>query len=594
MGASRGWEEAMVDLVKLRTAIARNRRKLEPFRQNRLMAVKEYVGRYYSDNGSRYRVPVNMINLALNIIARQLAASSPQVLVHTPVQNLKSTAMAFELAINHLLREIHFDKTLRSAVLNALFGMGIVKVGLTGGKRVKLGGEWHEIGQPFAENVSLDDWVMDMSASRWEQVQFMGNRYRVALVDLQESGLFNKDMINKLEANYRSVYNEGTGDERTQSLQDDEYNYDEIEPQVDLWDIWIPRERRMITIPVDLELERPLREVEWEGPEIGPYHILSMGEVPDNVMPLAPVAQMMDLHLLINALYEKLGRQAERQKTILGITAGGDGDAVRIRDAKDGDIIRMDSPDRAKEYSFGGVDNVTLAFAIQCKDLFSYLAGNLDALGGLSPMAETLGQDQLIAANASKQIMYMQDVTVHFSKQVIRSLAWYLFTDPLIDLPLIKRVPDTDIEIPVRFSAEEIEGDFLDYNFEIEAYSLQDRTPQQRLQTIYQLFTQFIIPIYPYLSEQGIGINFEALLKKIGQYSIMPELNEFLVYQQPMMPEREAVGSPPRKSPITSRTYTRVNRSAGTVMGNDYALSQLLMGGGVNEDQMKAILGGVS
>lgn len=54
----------------------------------------------------------------------------------------------------------------------------------------------------------------------------------------------------------------------------------------------------------------PIRIVDWEGPESGPFCILGFSEVPDQTMPLAPAATWYDLHNMINVLYRKMRRQA--------------------------------------------------------------------------------------------------------------------------------------------------------------------------------------------------------------------------------------------------------------------------------------------
>lgn len=57
-----------------------------------------------------------------------------------------------------------------------------------------------------------------------------------------------------------------------------------------------------------------------------------------------------------------------------------------IISSNDGETLRLDNPDRAREYRFGGIDQPSLAFLLQVKDLFVYLGGNLDSLGGLALM----------------------------------------------------------------------------------------------------------------------------------------------------------------------------------------------------------------
>lgn len=575
-------------LSKLRQAIGYSRRQLQPFRQQRYEVIRQYVGYHYSDDGASDRVPVNLLELAINIYTQQMAARVPQVLVNTSFRQLRPMAANFELAINQLLKEIRFGETIRLAVIDALFSLGIIKTGLERRASVEIAGYLHDVGQPFADIISLDNWVHDTTATRLEQCQFMGDRYRLPLELVKESKAFKN--TDNLQATVKTAYNED-GDSKAESISHgSQVDPDEYKEHVELWDIWLPYENLLITIPAEGE-SKPLRVIDWDGPETGPYHLLSFSPVPGNIMPLAPSALWMDLHDLANRMFRKLGRQAERQKTVLGVQSGAEDDGSRIIKANDGEALRMDNPDRAREYRFGGIDQPSLAFLLQVKDLFVYLGGNLDSLGGLSPMADTLGQDQLLAQNASKRVADMQDRVISFTKDVINSLGFYLWTDPLINLPLTKRVPGMEeLSVATTFDAESREGDFLNYNIEIEPYSMQHQSPQMKLQALVQVFQQFIAPFAPMMAEQGIGINFEALLNTIGKYANVNELNEILEFTQPSgMYDKPMVGQPPQKMGTTRHISERVNRPGATRSGKDAALMQTLLGGNPQAAEMAAI-----
>ena len=578
------------DLQKLNQAISFGRRKLEPFRKRKYEIVQQLVGNRYGDHGSTKAVPINLIELATNIFTRQLAANAPRALVSTAHMELKPMAMNLELAMNHLIEEIDLGRTLRLSVIDSLFSMGIIKVGLNRTGSVEINGVKHDVGQPFADTVTLDDWVHDPAAKLMERCQFMGNRYRVPLDVAREMPSFNKKARDELQATPRTGHNEA-GDEREEThSQGHATDPDEYKQYVELWDIWLPQEGLVVTIPVDGDRPRPLRVVEWDGPEHGPYHILSFSPVPGNTYPLPPAAMWFDLHDLANRLWNKLGRQAGRQKTILGVMGGAEGDAKRVIEANDGETIRMDNPDRVNEFKFGGIDPSNLAFALQVMDKASYLWGNLDALGGLSPQAETLGQDQMLIQNASKRVADMQDRTIEYARNIMRDLGWYMWQDPLIELPLVKRVPGTDVEIPVTWTPEQREGDFMDYNLNIEPYSMQHSSPGLRLQTLMGMVQSILLPAMPMLEQQGIHVDFEALLKLIAKFSNLPELEEILVFSgEPSYdpgPVQTRRGGMPAQ---TTRRYERVNRPGATRSGKEAALMQTLLGGRAQPSEMASI-----
>ena len=116
-------------LKRLRESIEYARRKLLPFREKRYDMIRQYVGRNYSDNGADARVPVNLLEMLINIYQRQLAARSPQVLVTTDKMVLKPEAVSIELRLNQRLKEIRFGRSMRRVVLDALVSIGVMRVG---------------------------------------------------------------------------------------------------------------------------------------------------------------------------------------------------------------------------------------------------------------------------------------------------------------------------------------------------------------------------------------------------------------------------------------------------------------------------------
>lgn len=586
---------------RLRRAVRCSYDKLKPFREHRLAAIKQYVGNHYSENGTNTRVPLNLIEQAVSIYLRQLAARAPRALCTTRYPEIRPHAKLLEQAINRLIEEIQFEKTLKSAVVNAMFSVGIIKVGLEPAYEAEIDGVLHDIGQPYADNIDLDDFVYDTAARTWEQVQFCGNGYKVPLEFAKQCDLFDPEVRAQLKPSYGGGFedetacedkaeNTGTGEKKES---DDSY-----EQCVELWDIYLPRENKMLTISKAQSQLKPLREIEWHGPECGPYILLGFSEVPNNVMPLPPAALWQDMHELVNQLWRKLGRQALRQKTVTFVQKGqGEKDGTVVVNAEDGQAVGVDNPQNVREAKYGGPDNVNLAFALQAKDLFSSMAGNLEILGGLSPQSETLGQDNLLNANASKRISEMQDRTIQFAREVIRALAWYLWYDPLIELPLTKRVDGTDINVPVDFTPEDREGEYLDYNIDIQPYSMQDMTPSARLAAINQVLQTVgsLLPIMPMLQQSGYMLNVDALLRTYNKYANIPELEEIVTsLMLDMMPDQQPqpVGQPPTKMqpPVTTRRYERVNRPGATTQGKDAAMAQLLMGGNPQDSEKAAMM----
>lgn len=586
------------DMRKLREAINWSRERLQPFREHRLEALRQYVGANYSEGGASNLVPVNMIEFGINTLVRHLVASNPRVLVTTPYRKLKPTALDLELALNYLLEQIDFQRTMRQQVYEALFSIGIVKVGLEPFSTVEIDGFRHDVGQPYVDVVPLDDWVHDMTARRYEAVQFAGHKYRVPLEWAQANHRWDRVARRNLKAVAIRTFNE-EGDEGDDALIAEDTSYDDqLYEETEIWFIWLPQPNLIVEFASEEARGgdgktgwRPLSIRPWDGPENGPFHLLNFFDVPSQSIGLSYTQIMLDLHMLINNLFRKAGRQAERQKTVTGVRGTATDDGERILEANDGDMIRLDDPNAVREFRFGGADQGTLGMVVMARDWFNRMSGNLDLLSGISAMSDTATQDTMLNQNASKRVADMSDRFVKNVSRIVRDLAWYLFTDPLIEIPIVKRIPGLeDIEIPSSFGPKEREGEFLDYNIRIEPYSMQYRPPSARLRTMMEVFQNFVMPYLQLMQQQGIAIDFPRLLKTIARYADLPEIDDILIFTGANPYAREPIGDMPAKVAQTVRRYERVNRPAASPQGFDQQLMAKMFSMGQQPAQ-QAVLG---
>lgn len=557
----------MVKASRLSSAIEWSRLRMQPFRERRMSAIRQYLGAHYGTAGER--MPLNMIELAIGIFRRELAARNPGVIVRSRSRELKPVARKMELAINHVLKEMDLARTLQEVVFDSIFSMGVVKIGVTETDGAR--GFRHDADLPFVDPVLLDDLVLDMRASRWEAQQFMGNRYVLPFDVAKKSKLYN---LRGLSPTRPTPWNE-TGDSRqsvlsTQGLMDEDA---ELMPTIELWDIWIPLEGKICTYAADdsgkIVCDRPVREVDWDGPEEGPYVALSLGELSGNLMPVPPINNLIDLNEAINRSFRKLVRQVDRAKSVTMVAGGADEDGNRLVNCDDGDVIRVDRPEAIQQVNFGGVDQMTLAFTLQMRDIFSYMAGNLDAMGGLSQSAGTLGQEQIIQASSSQKIRDYQSRMLGFTRRIVRQVASYVFHDPDTRWQIMMPLAERGIEVPLEFTPEEREeDDFLEMEFDIAPASMQDPSNVQRVEMMSKVVTQYLAPLMPAMQAQGTTIDVSAFIREMADLTNTPELKDLVVpaqlAQESVMrnAQGEGVGATPKPS-MTTRRYERVNKSTG-------------------------------
>jgi hypothetical protein len=566
---------------RLVTAFDHSRRKLQTFRERRLSMIRQFVGGAWSDGGAPDKVPVNFLEMALGIYRRQVAARAPRVMVRSKNGDNIPFADDLEIALNISIDDIRFDDTMRRWVLEAMFGMGVLKVGLAPSDQKEIFGFTHDPGQPFADVVDFEDFVFDITAKRWDQVQFCGNRYALPLDAVRDLKMFKGANLSKYE---RRTSNE-QGDEKVSNLVDDGGSYGEetYMDLVELWDIWLPYENIVATFQAGpdggIETRNPIRVVDWEGPEGGPYHLLSFGDVPGQIMPLPPAALMIDLHELGNRVFRKLGRQADRQKTVTLIASGNQEDGRRLTDANDGDAISVDRPEATKEVRYGGVDQAALAFFQQLRQLTSYFGGNLETLGGLNNATNTASQEQLVKSQATMRIADMQERATDAATRVIKAIAYYMWTDPVRTYRVPKKIPASDMVIISDLKPERRNGEFPDYAIEIIPFSMQSRTPTERMQTLTQIMQTFIVPMAPLLQQRGLVPDIEGFLKMSAELSGTPEVVDLVtkvepeeLMQGPPSPQGAGGGRPAN----TTRNYVRADRGQDSLSQQDQAIASMM------------------
>lgn len=575
-------------LTRLAAEVYSSFAALKPFRRRRTDFLRQLAGFYYGDATGSKETYVNLIDMADVIISSHLAANSPRVLVSTISDDLRGAAVRVGLAINRTLVDVNFEQLAQRIVRDAFYGIGVSKIGLAEGAEVEIDGRVIDNGELFIDTIDLEDWVHDMNARRPDPgaMRFLGHRYRMPLEIARNFPAFNPELRARLVADDPGPGGrDDSEDARSLSQSDRMDESDRLVPMTSLFEIFLPHYQLLVTFADNADEAGSFSGTDqdalwvrpWNGPAAGPYRLLSFSDLPSNAMPVPPCAHWRALHGLANSLFRKMARQAERTKTITGVPKTEQKAGDDILHAEDGDMITVDAPDRIKQFTTGGVEPRTAALFLQVKDLFGWSAGNLDLLGGLGPQSDTATQDSLLNRNASQRIRKMTRCVTAWARGAIRDLAWYLWYDPLIDLPLNYRIGEANI--PMRFNAAARKGRFLDYNFEIVPFSMAEQSPEQIVQQLQGIVQQVLMPMAPLMAQQGIAINVQGLLNVFARYlGREAEFGEILSFMSPQQMELtvNTPGDAPAKASATSRTYTRVNRPGATTQGKDAAMMQML------------------
>ena len=563
--------------------IAVSEKALTPFREQDVELVRKYVGKHYGSEGSQENRPINMIETGVNTYQRFISANNTQVMVDSDQEQLLPEALNLELVMNNELRRIAFDESCNEVGMGALFRMGIMEVGITTDDTPPDGkGNLHDPGHVFTDNVPFSEAFFDMKAKNWEQMRYVGHNYPAPLDWIRENRQFDKSAREKVTAG-RELGNQETN---LQSISG-EYQLDESEFDGNAWlkQVFLPRHQLLLT----LHRETVLRTVSWKGPERGPYHKLVYGKVPGNLIPQGIIPLWHDLDDIANRTFCKLADQIERRKTILGVPLANKDDGTKVTNANDGDAVPMDDPKSCQEFAFGGADKDSMAAVMWIKSLWDYFSGNMTALGGLGAMSRTVGQDKLIAGSSSGRIDDMRDRMMYFKQCVLEDVAFWIWSDPVRDYPIVKPVASTEFNVRTVWSPENRMGSISDYHIRVNPFTEKNMTPEERAQGLVEFVVNVLPQLMPAMQQQGIALDTEFIIKELARCTNNPALGRSVIYLNGEQLGRS--GEPASMPNNTTRTYERVSRPQPSQIGRDNALMQHFFDGSANADQMGQVAG---
>lgn len=581
---------------RLLKAVKSSRDALEPFRRTRKELIKDYVGSWYTEGGARHKTLVNLMNQTARIYTVALAANNPQVLVSTPRVDNIPFARRFEVNLNKLIGDMALDQTFQMIVLDAFFciGCGVVMMRDTDtrfhGLLESEEDVWLDPGEPWLNRVSLDDLILDVSAKELSKMRYCGHRYRADYEKVMDEPGYSKKVKDKLKPTNRQ-HHDSTGAARDIASDYGSAEDDDLKDMVWLQDIWIAENRSIVTMACDQDLP-PLIERDWIGSQAGPYKFLSLGNVPDNVIPASPAVNLKCLHDLQNRLHRRMEKDSDAHRIVNVYHPSGADDAEKIRTAERNSWVSSNDPSRISQIEVGGIDQRDMAFATFIQDEYDRLAGNLQAMGGLGQQAATLGQEELIHGQQSRMESDMRMAVVNFASECILDLGRLMWEDQTLELQSSIPIGNSGINVSSNWTPGWRVGSFEDYEFRVEPYSMVFKTPEQKLQELFQVLQQ-IAPLWPMFQASGATLDAQAIVEEIARLKNRPEFKRFITFAVPA----EMLGGDQntvRQSPVTSRETIRKNvPTGGTADARSSAMIQSLLGGKSSQvnGQMKAAMG---
>ncbi len=532
-------------------------------------SLRQYAGRFYGTLSTNEPTanPINLIYQAATTLIPNLVYREPKAQVGSRFVSYRDYAAIGELALNHLAEKINVRMTMRQVILDAIFMAGFVKIGLgVSGQTLQIDEFIYDVGEPYCLRISPNDMILGPLAETWNEQRLIGNKFRIDRASAEDSGMYDPDVLRMVSTRQSSMMEArdmsgGYASETGQAIQ--------LAETIELVELWLPEEQAIVTLPWNPNGEvvpTELRRVEHEGPQEGPYKMLGFSFVPDNILPVAPAMIWHDLHIYANRIARKIVRQAERQKSILAYQASSWQDAQDIVNASDGESVLVEDVNGVKAIEYGGVSEEGYRYLDWAKQQFSEMAMNIDLLSGVRSDENTATQAEMLQSNSTIRLNDMQNMIYDFTGECFKQLFFYLHTDPLIELPLIRR--RQGLEEQVVYTPEMRRGEWLDYNIKIRPYSMSKQDPNMKVRRLME-FCSSIIPSFAQAYQLlGPAFNIENAINIAGREMGIEDLDEIinsqaLQQQLGQMQQALEMGLPPDPKVFGAIMGTRGQEQVG-------------------------------
>ncbi len=533
-----------------------------------------YASGYFDKRLARSHM-INLTDRGISTIVPFLVEGNPKILVESIVPNMRPSARRTQLALNFLIEKMNLAENvfIPAAVLSMVSGVA-TRTFSEYDRLVTLDDEEIRLGTPKVIVIEPSDYIGDPAARTRTDFVIEGDIYRLP-TDYARDIFDHADEINpsgKLISKFSAEKISAHG-----------FNWNKLNLRdySIFMDLYIKDEGIIVTIMPFGNKPVRLRTVEYDGPGDGPYDYLGYKYFPGCPICLPPAWAWNDLDYSMNVLAKTAREQAEAQKNVIVAEPGAKEAAKKILKASNMDVITTKNVKDIKTLVFGGVNPDNYKWMEFAEMEFTKTGVNPDVLGGRGAQAPTLGQEQLVYRNASRIINNMYNRFENFMTSVINKLAYYVWTDPTVYIPVISQVPGLG-EVPIVFSQADKVGDFYDFIFNLKPYSSQRTSPELLYQKLMQFMGSWVLPTAQIAAAQGAQLDIVTATQTLADYAGFDNFDQIyktVIPQEPgpvpysMMPTQGSKEQRPKAGKAAGQTDDKLGASEPSRMANSQQAS---------------------
>ncbi len=495
-------------------------KKQEPGLEKRQKLLALWASGFYDKSYGRQHL-INLIDRGVFTIVPYLVEGNPKVMVETNIGNLRPYAFTSQLALNFIIDKMNLaERVLIPAAINSMFGAGITRTFTEYDRVINLDDDVIRYGNHVVRVIDDADYIGDVAAKTRDDFIIEGDVYKLPTE-------YAKDLYHKY-ADDICADGRLTVDYHPEKIANGEWDINKLSLReyTTFVDIYFYDENVTRTIMPYGKKAEFLYEVEEDGPGRSPYDFLGYKFFPGATYPIPPAWAWHDLDVTMNILANTAREQAESQKDILFVPPGHKSFGKQITTARNLDVIEQATAGEVKKESLGGVNTDNYNWMNFAELAFTKTGANPDVLAGRGAQAPTLGQEQLVHANASRIVNNMYTRWHGFMTSILNKIAWKIWTDPTVYVPLIHHVPGVG-DLPKIFSSADRVGDFYDFVFKIQLYSAQRTSPDLMYQKLMGFMSQWVLPTYQFASQQGAELDVPTVTRIMSDYLGFEHFNQW-------------------------------------------------------------------
>jgi len=432
---------------------------------------------------------------------------------------------------------------------------------------------------PRMYRIPPDMLIVDPSAAHIDECAYIADIYLVPLNEAQSHEGFIPEQAEKL-TEYRDTTSTGIS-----SLPDGQSAVEMYaEPMTRLIDVYIAKKGKIYTWPCPNDEFRNIGSEDPVGERdmpINPYTLLSLTQMPGQLLEISRLRSLRGLHLVSNEMLTKGIEQARASQRNPVAPLGAEQDMDTALTAGDNNPIFLEDKDKLGMFQIPGPDASILNLGNAAAKMFSSEAGNLEVALGASAGADTARQTEALIGQISASQSLDREAFEMFLGEIGRKLLNLAFDNDELELASIEKVPGTTIAFerlwvgPTKMPRMTTIDQFM---FNVVPYSTSFRTPQESLGQLNQ--ASGLVLQWMQAKQQGAPIELKAVMTSVGEaFDLVPQLQEWWNGKEPSTDEK------------AMQAYTS---SAGPPQGSDINYHSDQGGGGTEPFTDSPQQGGVS